>query len=245
MPKCPNCGQTTARTEDWACQWCGYPLFSKSYEKIPKTYKQLQEERLYEQEPTVSEEAEPVPEPEPVLEPEPVSELEPVSEPEPAPEPEPALEPEPVPESEPTPEPKPVPEPEPAPEPELTPVPKPVLEFEPVPEPGPTPTAIAVTVEELNAAFKSDKVAAEAKFTDKILRVTGVVDRIFVKDIPDVNYIILTSAEKEAVWNVRCTFDKKHRLELNRLTVGQTVTVQGEYDGYKRNILMVNCVLIR
>lgn len=48
MPNCPNCSQPTARTEDWACQWCGYPLISGGYKKIPKTYRQLKEERLQE-----------------------------------------------------------------------------------------------------------------------------------------------------------------------------------------------------
>jgi uncharacterized protein len=47
MPRCPNCHREALRTEDWACQWCGYPLLSKSYKKIPKTYKELREERLY------------------------------------------------------------------------------------------------------------------------------------------------------------------------------------------------------
>ena len=47
MPRCPNCGRKTSRTEDWACKWCGYPLLSKSYKKITKTYKQFQEERRY------------------------------------------------------------------------------------------------------------------------------------------------------------------------------------------------------
>jgi membrane protease YdiL (CAAX protease family) len=47
MPRCPNCGRKTFRTEDWACRWCGYPLLSRAYKKIPKTYKQFQEERLY------------------------------------------------------------------------------------------------------------------------------------------------------------------------------------------------------
>jgi membrane protease YdiL (CAAX protease family)/DNA-directed RNA polymerase subunit RPC12/RpoP len=47
MPRCPNCGRKALRTEDWACQWCGYPLLSKSYKKIPKTYKELREEKLY------------------------------------------------------------------------------------------------------------------------------------------------------------------------------------------------------
>lgn len=31
MPKCPNCGQKTEITKDFACQWCGYPLMSKGY----------------------------------------------------------------------------------------------------------------------------------------------------------------------------------------------------------------------
>ena len=48
MPKCPNCGLETLRTEDWACQWCGYPPLSSAYKMIPKTYKQLKQERLYE-----------------------------------------------------------------------------------------------------------------------------------------------------------------------------------------------------
>lgn len=45
MQKCPNCGRPTSRTQDWACQWCGYPLLSGNYPRIPKTYKRLQEER--------------------------------------------------------------------------------------------------------------------------------------------------------------------------------------------------------
>ena len=104
MPRCPNCGQETARTEDWACQWCGYPLLSGSYKKIPKTYKQLQEEKLSEREPIVREEPEPEPEPAPAPAPAPV----------PKPEPEPAPEPKPDPEPEPAPAPKTEPAPGPA-----------------------------------------------------------------------------------------------------------------------------------
>src|SRR4030042_1442489 len=45
MARCPNCGRETRRTVDWCCQWCGYPLFSGSYKKIDKTYKELKDER--------------------------------------------------------------------------------------------------------------------------------------------------------------------------------------------------------
>ncbi len=230
MPKCPNCGQETARTEDWACQWCGYPLLSGSYKKIPKTYKQLQEEELYEQK--MLAEPAPEPEPEPALEPEPAPE----PEPEPVPEPESVTVPEPEPEPVPEPESVTVPQPEPIPEPE----PMPVPEFEVEPTSG----AIRITVEELNSAYKADKITANKKLTDQILKVTGVVDKIVLREHLDIQYILLTGAEKKEPRNVRCTFDKKHSSQLKQLTTGQTVTVQGEYAGYERNIILRDCVLV-
>jgi ribosomal protein L37E len=81
--KCGNCGQETLRTEDWACQWCGYPLLSsKSCEVIPKTYRELKEERRRHQKPAEVE-AEATVEPEPLLESKLESELEQIPEPEP------------------------------------------------------------------------------------------------------------------------------------------------------------------
>ncbi len=212
MRKCPNCGQAAERTEDWACQWCGYPLLSKSYKKIPKTYRQLKGEKLDEQKPPVRED---------VVSPPPShGTLPPTHAPEPEPEPEPVAEPEPEPEPEPQPEP------------------------EPAPQPKPVPAAGGITVEELYLAYSADEVAADAKFTDKILKVTGVVDRITVNDVHGIYYIVLASAEKKEQWNVRCMFDRKYGAQLNRLAAGQTVTVRGKYDGYKANILMKDCVLV-
>ena len=98
MGKCPNCGRATARTEDWACQWCGYPLLSGFYKKLAKTFKQLKGEAPHLQESSAVEETaeqapepkpEPIqqPEPEPVPEPEQVAESkpEPIQQPEPEP----------------------------------------------------------------------------------------------------------------------------------------------------------------
>ena len=283
MARCPNCGRETLRTEDWACQWCGHPLLSGSYKKIPKTYRQLEAERLLEQRPLESEEPElePAPVTKPVLEPEPEPVPEPAPKPKPVPPPEPTpvtepvpvpvSEPEPVPapELEPEPEPEPVPapeselelEPEPVPEPELEPTPvaepKPEPEPEPVPVMNPVPVpvpelevepatgAIAVTVDGLNSAFNADKAAANAKLMDKILKVTGTVDKIFVKEHLDIQYIMLTSAGKRETWNVRCTFGREHGPQLTRLTAEQTVTVQGKYAGYERNIILKDCALVR
>ena len=243
MRRCPNCDRMAERTEDWACQWCGYPLLSRSYKKIPKTYQQLKGEKPLESEPEPKLEPEPEVklEPEPEPKPEPVSEVKPEPEPEPEPEPkpEPVSEVKPEPELEPEPKPEPVPEVKPEPVPEPKPEPKPEVK----PEPTPKPKG-GLTVEELYSDFSADSMAADAKFTDKTLTVAGVVDRITVNDMHGIYYIILASAEKKAQWNVRCMFERKDGARLNQLTAGQTVTVQGKYDGYRANILMKDCTLI-
>ena len=227
MQKCPNCGRPTARTVDWACQWCGYPLLSKSYKKIDKTYKELQEERLGESRSLVAE-------PEPVVEVEP--EPEPVAE----------AEPEPVAEA----ETEPVVEAEPESVDEAEPEPEPVAEAEPEPVAEPdfgTETAsgeIEITVEGIAAAYQANKVAANERFTDKVLKVSGAVDKVVVRDTVDVYYVLLKSVAQKALWSVRCTFARQDGAKLRKLTAGQAVVVQGKYAGYERNILLKDCALL-
>ena len=168
MWKCPNCNRVTARTKDWACQWCGYPLLRESSGRLPKTYEQLKREKLHEPKLPVREGA-------------------------------------------------------------LAPI---------------TPTVIVVTVEEVYSACESDKAAADARFRDKVLKVTGVVDRIVVDTEYNIHYINLNSAEKRDKWNVRCMFDRKDGPELNQLTDGQVVTVKGNYDGCELNVLIKDCALV-
>ncbi len=228
MKKCPNCGQFTARTKDWACPWCGYPLLSRSYRIIPKTYGELKEERLREQRALLGQLA---PQPEETSQ----SQTEVTPRPEPVPELEIKLPPEP--EAEPSVKSKheitTEPEPEQTPEDQL----------EAVPEPK--PTAAGPDVDELFSTLEADKVAAEAQYKDKILKVTGLVYRTVINENMDVDYVILTSAKKYGEWKVTCTFDKKHGQELNRLVEQDTVTVQGKYGGFRANILMHDCVLIK
>jgi len=121
------------------------------------------------------------------------------------------------------------------------PKPEPVLES----EPEPTPAAIELTVEELLSAYKTEGVAADTRLVNKILKVTGIVERIEVKDTLDIYYINLSSAARDLLQNVRCVFDRQHGPELDQLTTGQTVTVQGKYDGSIMDICMRDCVLVR
>jgi hypothetical protein len=388
MKRCPNCDRPTKRTLDWACQWCGYPLVSKSYKEIPKTFRQLKEERLLEkkQKSLLSEDTKmtagegiatqegsgatsmeftveeiyslcrmdkeraatlfkdrilkvtgivasvvvdddndvyyvslssspreeeykvncmfdkknssqlnqltegqtatvegkygdyelnilikdcvlvhvaeveeasltpqssdvtvkPTPEAEPVveLEPEPAPEPEPVAEPEsePAPEPEPVAEPAPEPEPVAELEPEPAPEPEPVAEPE----PETAPELEPVAEPEPEPAqpAVEVAVEELFLAFANDEAAANARFGDKLIKLTGVVNRIEIQDYLELDYINLSDTENNQLEHVRCFFDKTHLSELEQLTKGQKVTVQGTFVGSIVSMHLRDCVLV-
>lgn len=397
MPKCPNCGQSTRRTSDWACQWCGYPLTSKNYRKIDKTYRQLKDERvqktgtapgispgagaptepgtppagaaaagrlkftvnelyskltadkeaaaagfrdrllvvtgrvvkvvmdydydiyyvslaaspetrdtcvncifpqadstvLYSFEegstatiegkydgyelnvllkdcslvsieeppppPAVTEaEAEPEPEKEPETAGEPAAETaaapETPEEPSviPLPPPAPVQEPAPAgPEKEPEPAGEPSTEAAAAPEtpeeppviPLAAPAPEPEPEPEPVPEPVPLVPDIELNISEFFAAYAADESAADARFGGKVLKLSGIVNRVELRDYLDLNYINLSNSADNILEHVRCFFDKKYGPELGRLSIGDSVTVQGTYDGTLINMRMKDCTL--
>lgn len=306
MKNCPNCGRPTLRTEDWACQWCGYPLLSKSYKKIPKTYREIKEEALREwgisreergaedvaepgeserepiaetaAEPEMAKEAGEETREEQIIESEAEKEAESEAEAEKVKKPVskttgkrtrksvPKAKPEPVAEVEAIPllaegkagEPERVSDSKPEmkekeAEAEKTPgaekrrdietAPEQVTEGELFVEPEKLSGETPISVEELNAIFAGDK-GANAKFTGKTIQVTGVVDKVFLRDHLDIRYIILASAGRKGMWKVRCTFEEGHSSTLSRLSEGQKVIVQGEYDGCERNILLKHCVLV-
>ncbi|MFC2056873.1 hypothetical protein ACFLTO_04840 [Chloroflexota bacterium] len=250
MAKCSNCGQETARTEDWSCQWCGYPLVSGSYKKIPRTYRELKEERLPQQ-PTVEEvepeaapvleaESEPVlePEPKPVLETDPEAELEPEVALEPAAKPKPRAKRKPAAKSKSAPKSKRTTKSKSAAKAESTP------EAEVEPELALAPAAMELTIEELTSAYIAEGEAANARFANQILRITGVVERIEVKETLGIYYFTLNSAEENLLLqSVRCVFDKIDEPELSQLAIGETVTVQGKYDGSIIDLSLRDCVL--
>jgi len=187
--------------------------------------------------PAAEPQAEPVVEPKPAEGPKPIPEASviPLGEPhrEQLPEPEKAAEPQPGPE--PSPEPVKQSEPEPMPQPEPVPAPKPIKK--------PKPVAEELTVDELIAAYEQDVPAADARFLDKRLMVTGVVALIDVKETLDTHYVRLAGAEGDISRSVKCLFDKEHAPALSQLEKGQTSTVQGRFNGSLIAIRMIDCEL--
>ena len=97
----------------------------------------------------------------------------------------------------------------------------------------------------MNAAYSADKAAADAKLTSKTLKVTGVVEKVFVKDYLNIYYILLAGTGKGGAWKVRCTFGSKRGAQLRQVTEEGVATVQGKYAGYERNIILNDCELVR
>ena len=240
MANCPNCGLSTMRTKDWACQWCGYPLVSGMYGKTSKTFAELKQERegeaistalLVETEPTVESE----PETDQVTE----TEAEPAPEPETSQVVEPEAEPVPEPETSQTveSEAKPTPEAAVEPEPVTTEEPEPSAEKEvqPIPE---------VTVSELCSSYQGYGMAGHEEFKNSVFRVSGIVDSIVTKDVVEQYRVALTDEEPHPLGDIYCKFEKKDAPELNKLSMGQHLTVQGRYDGFVTNIVLTDCVLV-
>jgi hypothetical protein len=71
-----------------------------------------------------------------------------------------------------------------------------------------------------------------------------VLEKIFVRDHLEIRYLVLSGTGKQKTWSVRASFTKENSSALTRLREGQTVTVTGTYDGYGRNILLKDCVLV-
>jgi hypothetical protein len=234
MANCPNCGLSTMRTKDWACQWCGYPLVSGMYGKTSKTFAELKQERegaaigtalLVETEPTVEPEPETNQVTEIKVEPEPEPETSQVVEPEVESAPEPDEDQVVKVEAAAAPEPAKAEEPEPSADEEIQPIPE-------------------VTVAELCSSYQGYGMAGHDKFKNSVFRVSGIVDSVVTKDVVDQYRVALTDEEPHPLGDIYCKFERKDAAELHKLAAGQPLTVQGKYDGFVTNIVLTDCVLI-
>ena len=103
--------------------------------------------------------------------------------------------------------------------------------------------AAPISVDQLNAAFQSDSPGSNSKLKDRTITLTGVVEKVFVREHLDIRYIVLTGTRKPTIWKVRCVFGKEGATGLTRLAEGQDVVVRGKYDGYGKNIIFKDCFL--
>ena len=112
-------------------------------------------------------------------------------------------------------------------------------------EPAPaSKAAFGITIEQLNVEFTQDPSQADKAREGSTLQLSGVVESIG-RDLLDNPYVKLMSPDAEGVLRVRCTgAGAPYEEKVAALTVGQTITVRGDYDGFLVNILLKDCVIL-
>ena len=103
---------------------------------------------------------------------------------------------------------------------------------------------LEMTVDELFAAYEEDQAAADEKLYNRIMKVSGIVAAIEIKDVLDTYYIRLTGSKNNILESLQCMFDKKHGEALKQLEKGQPVNVQGRYNGSIIAVRIVDCCLV-
>ena len=102
--------------------------------------------------------------------------------------------------------------------------------------------AVSITADQLFNAYKANEVAADEKFKDKVLLVSGTIDNIG-KDITDTPYVVLKAGGDFSFGGVQCMFDDKAKGQLANLQKGQKVQIKGKCNGKMGNVLLRGSVL--
>ncbi len=100
--------------------------------------------------------------------------------------------------------------------------------------------AYNLTPEQLYSEFDNNKVAAEAKYNDKIVTITGPIHDIG-KDVMDTAYIVIGG---NGLDGVQCMFPEGQEATISKLSKGQVVTAKGKVSGQPLgNVLVFDCSL--
>ena len=95
----------------------------------------------------------------------------------------------------------------------------------------------SLTANELFNSYDQNESAAEQKYADKVIQVTGVVEGTKLNDsIPS----LILAAENAMMGGVNCAFSEK----VAGIKTGDTVVVKGRCQGYLMNVILNNCTLV-
>lgn len=104
--------------------------------------------------------------------------------------------------------------------------------------------AIKVTASQLYSDYEANEVAADAKYKDKKVEITGTISSIG-KDLMDTPYVALVVSPNNPVFSVQCMFKKGDESQLAALAKGSDITLKGKVGGKLGNVLINDCSLVK
>jgi len=100
---------------------------------------------------------------------------------------------------------------------------------------------IQVSAVDLYNEYAANEIAAEEKYNNSMVEVTGVLDSIAI-DLMDNMYVTLQT--NQLLSSVQCYLKDTETEKASTLTAGQTVTLSGEPDGMIiTNVQLKNCII--
>jgi hypothetical protein len=109
---------------------------------------------------------------------------------------------------------------------------------------APTP-ALTVTAFQMASDYKDNQVAADAKYKDKLVEISGSVDTIG-EDALETPYIAFATENQYDVINrIQCMFGKDDSAALSNVKKGQKITLQGTVSGMLGNIIVNDCQIVQ
>ena len=100
--------------------------------------------------------------------------------------------------------------------------------------------AYTLTADQLYSEYDSNQVAADAKYKDKVVEISGSIGGIG-KDITDTAYVIIGGTGM--LNGVQCMFPKGQETAIGNLSKGQQITAKGEVSSKIGNVLVRNCTI--
>ncbi len=101
------------------------------------------------------------------------------------------------------------------------------------------PTAYNLTAEQIYADFEANQIAADTKYKDKVVTVTGAISGIG-KDVASNAYVTIGGMGLDGV---QCLFPKGQESAISQLSKGQSITAKGKVSGKMGNVIVRNCTL--
>jgi hypothetical protein len=95
------------------------------------------------------------------------------------------------------------------------------------------------TATALQKEFETDEKSASAKYTSKVLEVTGEIASISQSDSNNLNLSLKTGSD---ISSVICTFS--HSKAPPHPGVGDEITIRGECSGFLMDVLLNNCAYV-